>query len=83
MCEVVAAVPIVHVEERPADVRLGSISAARAARELGWTADTPFAQGLRRYVAWMTGTNGSPVAAAASSTAGSAAAVFLQEPAEL
>ncbi len=83
VCEVVAAVPIVHVEERPADVRLGSISAARAARELGWTADTTFAQGLRRYVAWLTDTNGSPVAAAASSTAGSAAAVFLQEPAEL
>jgi UDP-glucose 4-epimerase len=83
VCEVVAAVPIVHVEERPADVRLGSISGARAARELGWTAGTTFAEGLRRYVAWMAGTNGSPVAAAASSTAGRAAAVFLQEPTEL
>ena len=52
-------------------------------RELGWTADTTFAEGVRRYVDWLTVTNGSPVAAAASSTAGSAAAVFRQEPAEL
>ncbi|HXR12333.1 MAG TPA: NAD-dependent epimerase/dehydratase family protein [Gaiellaceae bacterium] len=83
VCEVVAPVSIVHVAERPADVRLGSISGARAAAELGWRAETSFPDGLRRYVSWMAATSGSPVAAAAASTDGSAAAVLLQEAAEL
>ena len=81
--ELVAPVPLVHGPERPADVRIGHISGARAAKELGWRAETPFDEGVRRYVDWLAVTNGSPVAAAAASTAGSAAAVLRQEPAEL
>jgi UDP-glucose 4-epimerase len=79
----VAAVPIVHGPERPADVRIGRISSSRAADELGWRAQTPFAEGLRRYVDWLTATSGSPVATAASRIAGSAETVRRQESAEL
>jgi UDP-glucose 4-epimerase len=50
---VVGDVPLVHGSERPADVRLGRISGARAASELGWTASTTFADGVRRYVDWL------------------------------
>jgi UDP-glucose 4-epimerase len=50
---VVGDVPLVHGPERPADVRLGRISGARAACELGWTASTTFADGVRRYVDWL------------------------------
>ncbi len=81
--EIVADVPIVHGPERPGDLRIGHVSGARAASELGWTAATTFAQGVRRYVDWLTPTNGSPVAATASSIAGSAAAVVIQDLAEL
>ena len=81
--ELVVEVPIVHGPERPADVRIGHVSGARAAAELGWRAETTFAEGVRRYLDWLTHTNGSPVAAARSSTNGSAATVLRQEPAEL
>src|SRR5439155_20446474 len=81
--ESVGPVPIVHGPERPADVRIRRISSARAASELGWQARTPFVEGLRRYVDWLTVTNASPVAAAASSTDGSAETVRRQESAEL
>jgi UDP-glucose 4-epimerase len=79
----VAPVPIVHVPERPADVHLGRVSGARALAELGWRPTVSFAQGLERYVAWLTATNGRAAAAAASSTSGSAAAVLRQESGEL
>ena len=81
--ELVAPVPIVHGPERPADVRLGRVSGARAARELSWPAETTFRDGLRLYIDWLTDTSDSPVAEAASSTAGSAAAVLRHEPTEL
>jgi UDP-glucose 4-epimerase len=81
--ELVAEVPIVHAPERRADVRIGTVSAARAAAELGWRTTTPFLEGVRRYVDWLAETSGSPVAAADSSTKGSAAAVRRQESAEL
>ncbi len=83
VCDVVAPVPIVHGPERPADVHIGRISSARSASELGWRAETPFGVGLRRYVDWLAVTNGSPVAADAASTDGSAATVRRQESAEL
>ena len=51
--ELVAAVPIVHGPERPADVHIGRISGARAAAELGWQPRPPFADGVRRYVDWL------------------------------
>src|SRR5262249_60541265 len=83
VCETVAAVPIVYVEGRKADVRTTRVSAERATRELGWRAETPFDVGFRRYLDWVTGTNGSPRAAADSTIAGNAATVLRQEPREL
>jgi len=81
--EAVAAVPVVHGPERPADVHLGRVSGTRAAAELNWTAETTFRDGLRLYLDWLTDTSGSPVAAAPASTSGSAAAVLRHESPEL
>ena len=52
--ELVADVPIVHGPERPVDVQIGHVSGKRAAVELGWSAHTSFAEGVRRYVDWLT-----------------------------
>lgn len=60
---VVGDVPVVHGPERPADVRLGYISGARAAAELAWTATTNFADGVRRYVDWLSIADRLPVSA--------------------
>ena len=76
----VAEVPIVHGPERPVDVRIPTISGARAAAELGWQPRVPFAEGVGRYVDWLSETSGSPAWVAAASTDGTAAAVFRQEP---
>jgi UDP-glucose 4-epimerase len=73
--ELVADVPVEYGPDRPVDLKFGRASATRAADELGWTARTSFAQGVRRYVDWLAVTSGSPVSSAASSTAGSAATV--------
>jgi UDP-glucose 4-epimerase len=81
--ELVAEVPIVHGPERPIDVRIPTISGARAASELGWQPGTPFAEGVGRYLAWLSETNGSPAWETDDSTDGSAAAVLRQESAEL
>jgi UDP-glucose 4-epimerase len=81
--ELVAEVPIVHGPERPVDVHIARISGERAATELGWRAQTSFADGVVRYLDWLSATSGSPSWAAASSTSGTAAAVASQEPAEL
>ena len=81
--ELVAPVPIVHIDERPADVHLVHVSGARAARELGWRPAVPFRQGLERYIDWLAETSASPDAVAEASTAGSAAAVLRHEPTEL
>jgi UDP-glucose 4-epimerase len=61
---VVGDVTLVHGPERPADVRLGRISGARAAAELGWTASTNFADGVCRYVDWLSIADRLPVSAA-------------------
>jgi UDP-glucose 4-epimerase len=45
-------VEIVHTEGRAGDFKGAEVSGARAASELGWTATTPFAEGVRRYVDW-------------------------------
>ncbi len=81
--DIIGDVKIVHVDGRAGDLRGGNVSGERAARELGWEPTTPFEEGVRRYVDWVTETAGAPVAATAASTDGSAAAVFIQEPAEL
>ena len=81
--DVVGDVPIVHVEGRAGDLRGGNISGERAARELGWEPKTAFADGVRRYVDWVTDDAGTPSFATASMTDGSAAAVRLHESREL
>jgi len=81
--ELVSPVPIVHGPERPADVRIGRVSGARAAAELNWTAERTFRDGLRLYLDWLADTSGSPVAEAAAKTSGSAAAVLRHESPEL
>jgi UDP-glucose 4-epimerase len=81
--DVVGDVPIEHSEGRAGDLHGGNISAERAAVELGWEPRTAFADGVRRYVEWVTDVTGTPSAAMASRTNGSAAAVLRQEPSEL
>jgi UDP-glucose 4-epimerase len=78
--ELVAPVPIVHVPDRPGDLRSAVISGERAARELGWRAETPFRSGVSRYVEWVSGTQVRPRSRAASMIAGIAAAVLRQAP---
>ena len=48
----IGEVSIVHTEGRAADFAGASISGERALAELGWSAQTPFVEGVRRYVAW-------------------------------
>jgi UDP-glucose 4-epimerase len=81
--DVVGDVPIVHVEGRAGDLHGGNVSGERAAHELGWEPGTSFVDGVRRYVDWVTASASTPMAATASMTDGSAAAVLRQESAEL
>jgi UDP-glucose 4-epimerase len=48
----VGDVEIVHTEGRAGDFAGARVSGRRAADELGWTATTPFREGVARYVAW-------------------------------
>jgi UDP-glucose 4-epimerase len=50
--ELVGDVDIVQTPTRPGDFNGKVVLSARAERELGWTAKTPFAEGVRRYVEW-------------------------------
>jgi len=50
--QLVGNVEIVHAEARPGDFGGKIVCSARARRELGWSASTPFAEGVRRYVEW-------------------------------
>jgi UDP-glucose 4-epimerase len=50
--DAVGAAEIVHGPGRTGDFAGAPVSGARAAEELGWTATTPFAEGVRRYVDW-------------------------------
>jgi UDP-glucose 4-epimerase len=50
--DVVGDVEIEYVPGRTGDFAGAPVSGRRAATELGWEATTPFAEGLRRYVAW-------------------------------
>jgi UDP-glucose 4-epimerase len=45
-------VEIVHTPARPGDFGGKIVSSQRAERELGWTAATPFSEGVRRYIEW-------------------------------
>jgi UDP-glucose 4-epimerase len=48
----VGDVEIVHTEGRAGDFKGAEISGRRAEEELAWKAETPFAEGVRRYVSW-------------------------------
>jgi len=50
--EAVGDVEIEHVDGRRADFGGLRVSGRRAEDELGWTASTPYAEGVRRYVEW-------------------------------
>ncbi len=50
--EIIGDVEIVHMPARPGDFGGKLVSSERAERELGWTAATPFSEGVRRYVDW-------------------------------
>ncbi len=50
--DLMGEVEIVHTPARPGDFGGKVVSSERAARELGWTAATPFSDGVRRYIAW-------------------------------
>ncbi|MBV9464986.1 MAG: NAD-dependent epimerase/dehydratase family protein, partial [Solirubrobacterales bacterium] len=45
-------VEIVHTPARPGDFGGKIVCSERAKQELGWTAATPFSEGVRRYVEW-------------------------------
>jgi UDP-glucose 4-epimerase len=49
---IVGDVEIVHTPARPGDFGGKVVCSKRARDELGWTAATPFSEGVRRYVAW-------------------------------
>ena len=51
--DLVGDVDILHVESRAGDFSGTEVCGARAERELGWTASTPFVDGVRRYVEWV------------------------------
>ncbi len=48
----VGGVEIVHTPARPGDFGGKVVSSERALNELGWSASTPFSEGVRRYVEW-------------------------------
>jgi UDP-glucose 4-epimerase len=50
--ELIGNVEIAHTPARPGDFGGKVVSSERAERELGWTAATPFSEGVRRYVQW-------------------------------
>ena len=50
--DLIGDVEIVHTPARPGDFGGKVVSSERARRELGWTAATPFSEGVRRYVEW-------------------------------
>src|SRR5689334_15635679 len=58
-------VEIIHTEGRAGDFKGAEVSGTRAATELGWTAKTPFNEGVRKYVDWhVAAAAATPVAAA-------------------
>ncbi|MGH3025684.1 MAG: NAD-dependent epimerase/dehydratase family protein, partial [Gaiellaceae bacterium] len=50
--EIVGNTEIVYTPARPGDLGTKIVSGERARDELGWTAATPFAEGVRSYIEW-------------------------------
>jgi UDP-glucose 4-epimerase len=65
----VGDVEVVHAPGRNGDFAGAAISGRLAADELGWRATTPFADGVREYVAWHRETMGQGAAPSASARA--------------
>jgi UDP-glucose 4-epimerase len=59
--DLVGDVDILHVEKRAGDFSGTEVSGRRADLELGWTASTPFEDGVRRYVEWLRALDADPV----------------------
>jgi UDP-glucose 4-epimerase len=53
VCSLVAPVPVEHVPARAADYQGLSISSALAKELLDWSPVTPFVEGVRRYLSWL------------------------------
>ncbi len=51
-------VPIEHVAERPGELFRSCLDTAKAARELGWTPEVAFSEGLTALATWFEGTVG-------------------------
>jgi UDP-glucose 4-epimerase len=71
----VAPVAIVHGEGRPGDLRGARVRNDRALAELGWRAQTPLREGVRRYAHWLSeqrqsATDARPAAVAVRRAAG-------------
>ena len=65
--DAIGDVEITYTEGRPGDFAGAQPTCDRAARELGWSAQTPYAEGVKRYVAWHARTpSASRLAAAAA-----------------
>ena len=65
--DLIGDVEILHTEARPGDFGGKEVSNERARHELGWSASTPFREGVRRYIAWRNEhdpVEGAPVTAA-------------------
>src|SRR5204863_6820652 len=50
--DAIGEVEITYTEGRAGDFAGARVCGERAARELGWRARTPYAEGVRRYVEW-------------------------------
>jgi UDP-glucose 4-epimerase len=50
--QLIGNVEIVHTPARPGDFGGKVVSSDRARSELGWSAATPFSEGVKRYVEW-------------------------------
>ncbi len=64
--EAVGSLEVIHTEGRSGDFAGARVSGARAAAELGWRATTPFAEGVRSYVAWVREQEHAPEASVAA-----------------
>jgi UDP-glucose 4-epimerase len=68
--EYVGNTEIVFGPARPGDLGSKIVSGVRAERELGWTAATPFREGVRRYIDWRIAQRELAAASAAADAAG-------------
>jgi len=76
--ELVAPTGIEYTEQRTADYVGVEVSGVRAEQELGWTAETSFADGVSRYVEWRRGDEAAapvPIKSVAKASEGFSAAL--------